>query len=64
MPSGRSIEFETIDEESDSGVADDDPEALRIEPTEALTQPFHIVRTAKSKLQPRLELSEETVSCN
>ena len=31
--------------------------------TEALTQPFHIVRTAKSELQLRFELSEETVSC-
>jgi hypothetical protein len=63
VPSGGSIEFETIDKESDSGVADDNPEALRIEPTEALTQPFHIVGTAKINLEPQLDLTEETVSC-
>jgi hypothetical protein len=31
--------------------------------TDALTQPFHVVRTAKSDLEPQLDLREETVSC-
>lgn len=31
--------------------------------TAALTQPFHIVRTARSDLEPRLVTSEETYSC-
>ena len=31
--------------------------------TAEITQPFHIVRTAKSDLEPQLAISEETVSC-
>ena len=31
--------------------------------TLAMSQPFHIVRTAKSDLEPELEVSEETYSC-
>jgi len=31
--------------------------------TAEMTQPFHIVRTAKSDLEPQLAISEETVSC-
>lgn len=31
--------------------------------TAAMTQPFHIVRTAKLDLEPRLQISEETYSC-
>jgi hypothetical protein len=32
--------------------------------TEALTQPFHVVGTAKLDLEPQLDLTEETVSCD
>ena len=31
--------------------------------TAVITQPFHVVRMAKSDLEPELVLSEETVSC-
>jgi len=31
--------------------------------TAAITHPFHIVRTAKSDLEPQLAISEETYSC-
>ncbi len=31
--------------------------------TAAITQPFHIVRTVQSDLQPELAISEETYSC-